>query len=912
MTLANITGTVQPIAQPSLQQDFSQTSKFLELLGKPQDAVWVRCLDPLKKRWAGIDHHWSGSQQDLKKLQKRQSEGFNAYLIIGNGTTATGKYGNQIDADIQNCPALFVEWDKKPLEWQKTAWIELGLPEPSLQVFSGGKSIHNYWLLNEPMAPEQWCELIERLIEHTGADVNNKNPSRLMRLPGSIYYDKETGEATNRSEIISTCEHRYDAADIEACLPPILPTPTPKAATSTRQIAAALSRQSSDGWPPRTVNEIQAAAAYIPKRIGGEGTYDSDRNALCGCAAAFSEAGVADADGAALELLVHLWPDVAAARQVLHSATTRNAASYWKIAADHGYDLSRSKQAKAKDSSLVHAKPEGFAPTAPTKAKQLTFEETWELLELHAAELGVSDWPAMKALASLASKAGELGIHRLGQRQLEQLLEQAQRQLRAKSEPISPGGKFTVTSTPFAVDGLFRHALNLLVGQSGAGKSRLIVACMAAWLRGDQTWLKRNLNGIEAAHRHALIIGPDQSLEDWHLTLAPVGLSWLADPNDPTTVQIHDRLTLYGLETGIQLDTDGLNTIRRWVDAHPGGMVLIDSLSACLPAGIDEDKSGAAAPIHKLQEALGDAWGVLTHHTRKSAGKEGNLGVGAGRGSGAIDAAVSRVIGLGLTYKMENGVMVAQESDPRRELLSTKRGGKTEHLIISSDASGFWDVHGDAEALKANERKERTISNLTEPQSDVLSAVEAADGWITTRGIVEAQGETFEAKNGKAATVRNVLKRLEVLGLIEVKRVGNERSYRIKENQSLQLVSQCEPALAHDLKSTSSLSSPTGITGESLAHSLAHQSSPTSSLAHPLVSLEKQAQISKNPVIAVGELVSNPSTESEQLGELVKTTAPQSVSQVSHLDLLTSSLGSGADVDASGDDPHWPARAPAA
>ena len=256
--------------------------------------------------------------------------------------------------------------------------------------------------------------------------------------------------------------------------------------------------------------------------------------------------------------------------------------------------------------------------------------------------------------------------------------------------------------------------------------------------------------------------------------------------------------------------------------------------------------------------------------------------------------------------------MVAQESDPRRELLSTKRGGKTEHLIISSDASGFWDVHGDAEALKANERKERTISNLTEPQSDVLSAVEAADGWITTRGIVEAQGETFEAKNGKAATVRNVLKRLEVLGLIEVKRVGNERSYRIKENQSLQLVSQCEPALAHDLKSTSSLSSPTGITGESLAHSLAHQSSPTSSLAHPLVSLEKQAQISKNPVIAVGELVSNPSTESEQLGELVKTTAPQSVSQVSHLDLLTSSLGSGADVDASGDDPHWPARAPAA
>lgn len=559
------------------------------------------------------------------------------------------------------------------------------------------------------------------------------------------------------------------------------------------------------------------------------------------------------------------------------------------IPASDGYSPSKAKNgdySQQLKAELAKTKAVVFAPTEPAKAKTLTFEERWELLELHAGELAAGTWPAMKAIASLASKAGLLDIHRMGQRQFEQLLEQAQRKIRAKSEPIPAGGKFTVSSRPFAVDGLFRHALNLLVGQSGAGKSRLMAACMAAWLRGDRTWLKRDLNGIEAANRHALIIGPDQSLEDWHLTLAPVGLSWLADQDDQTTVQIHDRLTLYGLETGIQLDADGLNIIRRWVDAHPGGMVLIDSLSACLPAGIDEDKSGAAAPIHKLQEALGDAWGVLTHHTRKSAGKEGNLGVGAGRGSGAIDAAVSRVVGLGLTYKMENGAMVAQESDPRRELLSTKRGGKTEHLIISSDANGFWDVHGDAEAIKAQERIERTISNLTEPQSDALSAVESADSWITTRGIVEAQGDIYEAKGGKAASLRNVLKRLEVLGLIESKRVGNECSYRIKERQSYQQVSQCELVPTQELKVTSSLSSPTGITGESLAHSLAHQSSLTSSLAHPLVSLENP----QTPCAATGEQVSQSLIESEPVSELVKPLALQQVSQVSQVGLFTSSL----------------------
>jgi len=793
-------------SSPTATNSSELIDQFLKLLGKPHDAAWVRYIDPLKKKPSGADRHWLGSQQHLEELQQRQSQGFNAYLIIGNGTTATGKSGNQNDADITDIPALFVEWDDAPIDWQIGAWQEFGLPEPSIQVHTGGKSIHSYWLLNEPMAPEAWCKLIKRLIEHCGADPANKNPSRVMRLPGSIYINKQ-GEQTGTAEIIHSSDRRYSVSEIEACLPPVLPTPTPKAAASNRFAAP------SSQWEPRPEAELLDALRQVPVFEHDQGR----REELLGLAFRLT-AEIGAERG--LQLMQQHSPAVKDLASYFKTQPTQiNAGSIWPFLREHyNVDINRTSQKQ------VTAKAEGFAPTTPTKAKQLTFEERWELVELHAAELGVGDWPAMKALASLSSKASNLDVHRLNQRQLEQLLEQAQRQLRAKSEPISPGGKFTVTSTPFAVDGLFRHALNLLVGPSGAGKSRLIAACMAAWLRGDQTWLKRNLNGIKAAHRHALIVGPDQSLEDWHLTLAPVGLSWLADPNDPTTVQIHDRLTLYGLETGIQLDTDGLNTIRRWVDAHPGGMVLIDSLSACLPAGIDEDKSGAAAPIHKLQEALGDAWGVLTHHTRKSAGKEGNLGVGAGRGSGAIDAAVSRVIGLGLTYKMENGVMVSQESDPRRELLSTKRGGKTEHLIISSDASGFWDVHGDAEALKANERKERTISNLTGPQSDVLSTVEAADGWITTRGIVEAQGETYEAKNGKAATVRNVLKRLEVLGLIEVKRVGNERSYRIKETQSLQLVDQCEPALAQELKSTSSLSSPTGITGELLAH----QSSLTS------------------------------------------------------------------------------------
>ena len=333
-------------SSPTAPNSSELIDQFLKLLGKPQDAIWLRYIDPLKKQPSGPDHQWFGSQQDLERLQQRQSKGFNAYLIIGNGTTATGTHkstgkpsGAQCDADITDIPALFVEWDDKAFDWQLNAWKELGLPEPSIQVHTGGKSIHCYWPLDEPMAPAEWQALIKRLIAQCGADTSNSNPSRLMRLPGSIYHDKKTGAATGVAEIIHSSDRRYSAAEIEECLLPVLA----KAASSTRQIAAVVSRQSSDGWPPRTVEEIQAAARFIPARIVGAGTYEESRNAICGCSAAFSEAGVADADGAALELLGHLWADagLGAARQVLDSTTTRNAGSYWRIAKEHGYQLNR-------------------------------------------------------------------------------------------------------------------------------------------------------------------------------------------------------------------------------------------------------------------------------------------------------------------------------------------------------------------------------------------------------------------------------------------------------------------------------------------------------------------------------------------------------------------------------------------
>jgi hypothetical protein len=509
----------------------------------------------------------------------------------------------------------------------------------------------------------------------------------------------------------------------------------------------------------------------------------------------------------------------------------------WGVKAGEMYSPSRAKageySARIREAHAQHPLETEQQLSKPPKP---TFEHRWAALEAHAAEIASKTWPLMKATASLADRANELEVSRLTVRQLEQLLEDALRKQRPTAAPVAPGGVFTIQRTPWAVDGVFRHGLNLLVGQAGSGKSRLMAAAIAAWLRADQTWLGREMPcTLAAEQRHSLIVGSDQPLEDWAITLEPVGL---VERVDETTVRTHPRITLHPLEAGTLLDADGLAYIRRWCDEHPGGAVLVDSMAACLPPGIDEDKSAAAKPVHALQEALGTCWGVLTHHSRKGAGKEGNLGVGAGRGSSAIDGAVSRVIGLGLIHRMENGMLVPQESDPRRELLSTKRGGATLHLVIRSDATGFWSNEGSAEDLKRQERRERTVANLTDAQSSVVAVLEDATGWLTGRQVAEAllsPGDEYDARGTLAATTRKTLKRLEVLGLIETQRVGLERIYRLAlahtgSNAAAQGISgfpQADSALSRgdEFLVCGSNGSNAAAQGISLARGLAHTGS---------------------------------------------------------------------------------------
>lgn len=764
--------TQPPPAWPS--PDPEQIGAFLSLLGKAPAAVRARAFLPKGHPGKAKDLGRMGPL-DLKRLEQWQREHRGLYAVIGDG-------GDR-DAEITGVPALFCEWDDRPRDWQVTAWRDLGLPEPTLMVDTAGRSIHVYWVLDAPIPPAEWQPLQRRLLAHAQADLTISNPSRVMRLPGSWYVGAD-GTPTGMVRIIHTSGQRYQPEQIAACLPPEDSPEAPPRPAAATAVAAPLTGASAPllGLLSREIESL--ARSGCPEGGRDDAAFRVSVAAMVAAEAAAAAGLPIDSTAEALVLgfaarCTPPFPEDEA-RKCLRSAESQPRTPDPGLAERIAF---HKRRLAAPAGSLSHrtaaSMPAGDAQPA---AAGLSFEERWAAMEAHADAVSGKPWPTMKAIASLSDCARDLELHRLTAHNLEQLLEAAQRRQRPTAAPLLPGAQFSIRATPWAVDGVFRHGLNLLVGQPGAGKSRLSAAAIAAWLRGDRSWLGREMPcDAPVLQRHALIIGTDQPLEDWALTLEPVGLVERQATGD---AWLHPRLTLHPLESGTMLDTDGLATIRRWCDAHPHGVVLVDSLAACLPPGIDEDKAAVARPIHALAEAIGRCWALLTHHSRKAAGRDQNLGVGAGRGSSAIDGAVSRVIGLGLIHKMENGVMTPQESDPRRELLSTKRGGATLHLIVSSDGSGFWSNDGSADDLKRQERRERTIAGLTEAQSAVLAVLdEASGGWLTGRQVVEAlePGQEYDNRGAMAAGTRKVLKRLEVIGLIETSKVSRDRLYRLSD-----------------------------------------------------------------------------------------------------------------------------------
>ena len=297
-----------------LNLDRNEWRSFLSQLGKDINKVRLRSFfpkgHPLKDRDRGKKSDANGDW-----IKHCQEEGRGVYVVINDG--------EDTDSSITACRAFFYEHDDISKEQQIWIWQELGLPEPSLQIDTGGKSIHNYWVLKKAIDPETWKPIQERLLDHADADRALKNPSRVMRLPGT-YHMKEDGTPSAMTKIIHQSDVKYTLKDIESCLP------------TKKQHEKNKSSSNFKEYRKEDIATVEKALAYIPPRKPNTNTYHMYRNILWGLIKACEDAGKNAGD--AVALMKKHSPDWGGIDQVAKSGGVQiNAGSFWYWAIEYGY-----------------------------------------------------------------------------------------------------------------------------------------------------------------------------------------------------------------------------------------------------------------------------------------------------------------------------------------------------------------------------------------------------------------------------------------------------------------------------------------------------------------------------------------------------------------------------------------------
>ena len=301
-------------AQNSAQNfnfDIGQALAWAELLGKDPSGADTR-IRAVRRGEGAIKGTLA---EDCEKIPGWQVEGRNIYAVPNGG-------GDTADS-IGDCVGLFAEWDHLTLAEQMDLPAQLGLPSPTFSLFTGGKSLHVYWVFEQPIEVARWRPLMQRLINHCGSDPAVKDPSRCMRLPGAWYIRKD-GQVGFKSALLDITGDRFTPELFEELLPPLPERP--------RHIPKSLYRKQ----PTRTLQDIADALKHIPPRVPGHGNYPVDRNMAWGLKAACSDAGYGME--VARELLEAHSPNGWDPDQILRSGGDQiSAGTFWWHAQQHGY-----------------------------------------------------------------------------------------------------------------------------------------------------------------------------------------------------------------------------------------------------------------------------------------------------------------------------------------------------------------------------------------------------------------------------------------------------------------------------------------------------------------------------------------------------------------------------------------------
>ncbi|WP_170291989.1 DNA-primase RepB domain-containing protein [Heliobacterium mobile] len=143
----------------------------------------------------------------MTQLEDYNRRGFGVYFVVNTGGTK--------DSEITGIRAHFMEMDDVSLDEQRKLIDNFPL-DPSLLVYSGGKSYHAYWFVQDAKV-SMFRHIQERLIKSFNSDPSLVNSAQKMRLPG-FNNCKPNGHTC---EVIHYSGKVYRQEDIVAATPDV-------------------------------------------------------------------------------------------------------------------------------------------------------------------------------------------------------------------------------------------------------------------------------------------------------------------------------------------------------------------------------------------------------------------------------------------------------------------------------------------------------------------------------------------------------------------------------------------------------------------------------------------------------------------------------------------------------------------
>jgi hypothetical protein len=136
-----------------------------------------------------------GLEMALHFVDQTNRQGFNVYVTV-NPAVPLGPHVK--DGDVIQIPFLFADADERGVVSKvKSDFIH----RPDAHICTGTMPFergHFYWQLEEPVQPtdfEQWKELMQNIAKRHGCDPQICNPSRIMRLGGTLSYPSKAKRA---------------------------------------------------------------------------------------------------------------------------------------------------------------------------------------------------------------------------------------------------------------------------------------------------------------------------------------------------------------------------------------------------------------------------------------------------------------------------------------------------------------------------------------------------------------------------------------------------------------------------------------------------------------------------------------------------------------------------------------------